>query len=280
MTNRRARRAYVARLRVAVLLGLGAGAALLFVTLSRPEGRSETTVTRAGDATRSAPSSHSGILAVPGGNPAIEGAAAGTPVPGPPNLGISLNLPLATWIALGDGFGSGRDSGRFHAGLDFNVGQQQPVAALAACGGEVSVSSTEELGLLLVIRCTPTVDVLYAYLGGVSVETAQVVEAGEPVGLADPALGFLHFEIRYRGNPVDPMKYMQALILPPPETTVTPPPTVPRPTQTATALATTTPGTPSETPRGTPTVVPTTTATPTSTPTPTATPRTPSRGHT
>ncbi len=288
MTGRALRRSQIVKLRVAILVSLAAIAVATFVVLSRPEKEAETTVARAGNtATGPASVSHRGILAAPGGNPATEGAVEGKPAPGPAVLGVSLTPPLATWIALGDRFGAGRDAGRYHAGLDFDVGHDQPIAVLASCGGKVSVSDTEDYGLQTTIACGPDVGVRYAFLGGVSVETSQGVEAGEPIGLTDPALGLLHFEIRYRGIPVDPEKYIQALMLPPPEAVVTPPPTVARPTQQAapaptattasTATSTAGAGAPTKaapaSPTAIPTSTPTATATPTRTPTSTPTPR-------
>jgi murein DD-endopeptidase MepM/ murein hydrolase activator NlpD len=110
--------------------------------------------------------------------------------------------------------GFGYRWGRLHAGLDIGVLQTDRVRA--ALGGVVSrvgyQAHYEGYGNVVVIRHGSGLSTLYAHLASYRVRVGEELERAEPIGRAGctgSCTGeHLHFEVRVRGKPVNPMRYV------------------------------------------------------------------------
>ncbi len=105
----------------------------------------------------------------------------------------------------------GWDGGRPHSGLD--IGVLHSLDVRAADEGVVTrvgwVNGYEGYGVIVELRLNERYSTLYAHLSKATVRVGQHVSAGERVGLAG-CTGWctgthLHFELRDREAPVDPM---------------------------------------------------------------------------
>ena len=100
---------------------------------------------------------------------------------------------------------------RFHSGLDFGGNMGDPIEA-AASGTVIQAQYREGYGNTVVIDHGGGWTTLYAHLSRFNVSSGEEVEIGENVGLVG-STGWstgphLHFEVRYRGSPRDPAKYL------------------------------------------------------------------------
>jgi murein DD-endopeptidase MepM/ murein hydrolase activator NlpD len=104
----------------------------------------------------------------------------------------------------------GWTEGRWHPGLD--IGILRSLAVTAAAPGRVRLVGTprgfEGYGTVVVIGVGGPYDTIYAHLSLPKVKPGQVVETGEPIGVAG-CTGWctgthLHFELRERGRSIDP----------------------------------------------------------------------------
>jgi murein DD-endopeptidase MepM/ murein hydrolase activator NlpD len=97
----------------------------------------------------------------------------------------------------------GYESGRRHPGID--IGILRSLSVRAAEPGRVNVVE---------IALGGGYTALYAHLARWQVRVGQLVDAGQPIGSAGctgSCTGtHLHFELRLRGNPVDPMRFRQS----------------------------------------------------------------------
>ena len=130
-------------------------------------------------------------------------------IPAPP----SFDRPVTGEVVSGFGnrvhpiFGTVR----FHAGLDFANNMGDPI--LAAAPGTVTQTRWREgYGNTIVIDHGGGWTTLYAHLSGYNVSTGEEVGFGKQIGLIG-STGWstgphLHFEVRYRGSPRDPAKYL------------------------------------------------------------------------
>lgn len=206
-----------------------------------------------------------------------------------------FGFPLANWVTVTDRFGVERGENHTHGGIDLAVFNE---IIFSTCKGTVIVSTFSELptsegyGNYVIIRCDEKDwSMVFAHLSRVAVEVGQDVERGQPIGISG-STGFstgehLHFEIRYKGMPIDPEFYLD-FGAPPRENPANgeleacpDPNVVPDPDATPTTKPIGCPEpsvTPTPTPSATPSPTATTTPTPTvaSTPTPSATPTVPS----
>ena len=105
----------------------------------------------------------------------------------------------------------GWDGGRPHSGLD--IGVLSSLDVHAAEDGVVTrvgwVSGYEGYGMIVDVQLNERYSTLYAHLAQVAVRVGQVVLAGDRLGLAG-CTGWctgthLHFELRDRQVPIDPM---------------------------------------------------------------------------
>lgn len=245
------------------------------------------TPTIVANTTPSANSTVSATATPPPGDGAIQEANP----PQPPVPGFVFNFPLQTWLSIGDRYGAPRGTGYIHGGIDLNVDPSAATTLYAVCNGSfIGGGKSSNYGTYFVIDCGNQWTAVYAMVASTSLRVGDAVTTGQAVGVVGPvqdtAQAHLHFEIRYRGYPINPEAYMEFG----PTSGVLPTPT-PGPTQVPTAAntpappATATPGSdnggnatqppaPTDTPQPAPTATPTPwqpTATPTDTPIPTQT---------
>jgi murein DD-endopeptidase MepM/ murein hydrolase activator NlpD len=222
------------------------------------------------------------------------------------NGGQRFANPVASFARIDDWFGTPREYGTVHSGIDFGLEGMGSVPIHAMCDGSVTEATTDTTyGPHVTVDCGDDWTAITAYMGSVSVATGANVTRETQIGMTDAEDLFLHAEIRWQGEPVDPEGYLTVPPRPRPTPTPEPPTPVPgqptRPAPTATRrpatngggaaptstdepTATTAPSSPGSTQpplatatrTSTPTATPrppTATPTPTNTPTPTPTPR-------
>ena len=108
----------------------------------------------------------------------------------------------------------GRDGYRWHPGLD--IGILQSLDVRAAADGVVTLAGYmpgyDGYGAIVAVQLRNGYSTLYAHLSQPLVRPGQRVEAGQQLGIAGctgRCTGtHLHFELRYRGAPVDPTLLM------------------------------------------------------------------------
>ena len=132
----------------------------------------------------------------------------------PQAVGQSFWLPVVGSIVSGygwraDPFGEGW---RIHWGLDIAAPEGAPVAARAE-GSVVFAGWAGSYGLVVGLEHGRDWHTLYAHLRTVHVRVGDRVRAGAAigeVGSTGRSTGpHLHFEVRYRGFPVDPIPYLR-----------------------------------------------------------------------
>jgi Peptidase family M23/LysM domain len=102
----------------------------------------------------------------------------------------------------------GRCKRYFHYGVDIDLETGDPV--VAAFDGKVRIAKkNSSYGNVVVIRHSNGLETYYAHLSKLKVEVGQEVFAGDVIGLGGNT-GYsrgshLHFEVRYLGQPVNPM---------------------------------------------------------------------------
>ena len=104
----------------------------------------------------------------------------------------------------------GWTEGRWHPGLD--IGILQSTAVTAAAPGRVLLvgmpTGFDGYGNVVVVGVGGPFETIYAHLSLPKVKRGQVVETGDPIGVAG-CTGWctgthLHFELRERGQAIDP----------------------------------------------------------------------------
>lgn len=105
------------------------------------------------------------------------------------------------------GFGSRR--GRPHYGIDINLETGDTV--VCAFEGMVRIARLNKTyGNVVIIRHKNGLETIYAHLSKICVEPGQTVEPGQLIGLGGNTGrsygSHLHFEVRYKGMPIDPTK--------------------------------------------------------------------------
>ena len=116
---------------------------------------------------------------------------------------------LWQWPAKGkvvDPFNETRNKG-------IDIGGAEGDAVLAAGDGDVvySGSGLRMYGNLVIIKHNDDFISAYAHNKQILVKQGQTVRRGQRIadlGKTDDGQSRLHFEIRYRGKPVDPTKYL------------------------------------------------------------------------
>lgn len=98
-----------------------------------------------------------------------------------------------------------------HNGIDIDVLEETTVHA-AAMGRVTFIGEEEGYGTLIVLSHTEDYVTAYGHLSEVFVHSGQFVEAGQPIaesGNTGISSGpHLHFEVRNREFPIDPMRYL------------------------------------------------------------------------
>lgn len=102
---------------------------------------------------------------------------------------------------------------RMHEGVDFGAGMGTPIRA-AAAGTVVAAGDRGGYGTATIVDHGNGLATLYAHQSQLLVAPGTVVTAGQVIG-AVGSTGFstgphLHFEVRVRGVPVDPLPYLAA----------------------------------------------------------------------
>ncbi|NBW23915.1 MAG: LysM peptidoglycan-binding domain-containing protein [Betaproteobacteria bacterium] len=153
----------------------------------------------------------SGVSAALKAAPATAQAAEPVAVaPAPPKSAVDDTLEFA-WPAKGEVI-AGFDEAKNRKGIDLAGGAGDSV--LAAAEGKV-VYAGEGLrgyGKLIIIKHNNTFLTAYAHNQTILVKEDQSVKKGQKIaemGSSDSDRVKLHFEIRERGRPVDPMKYLR-----------------------------------------------------------------------
>jgi murein DD-endopeptidase MepM/ murein hydrolase activator NlpD len=123
--------------------------------------------------------------------------------------------PVAAQAIVTRGFGAARDpfTGRksLHPGVDFSLPPGSPVHA--AGGGTVTGAGLDPVwGYYVRLRHTARAETFYAHLQGVNVTSGRTVERGQLlgwVGQSGATTGpHLHYEMRVRGDRVDPLPFI------------------------------------------------------------------------
>ncbi len=142
------------------------------------------------------------------------GGGGGSPGVAPPRTSGRFALPLGGWRGISDEFGTSRGGGRIHEGMDFDLFGMSRSNIYSACNGVVSRTEflTYSYGYHVIVDCGDSWTTLYAHLSYIGVSPGQRVVQGTILGQSG-VTGFttgehLHFEIRYRGAPVDPAAYL------------------------------------------------------------------------
>jgi hypothetical protein len=105
----------------------------------------------------------------------------------------------------------GYRKGRNHNGIDIDLNTGEPVKA--AFSGIVRVATYHGgYGNVVIIRHHNGVETLYAHLHRIKVTTGQEVKGGQLIGLGGSTGrstgAHLHFEIRYKGKPLNPRHFI------------------------------------------------------------------------
>ena len=123
-------------------------------------------------------------------------------------------MPLGAYRAVTDRFGTGRGGGTYHTGIDLGLWGLEGSPIYAACDGVVTRTEflTYSYGYHVIIDCGEGWSTLYAHMSRIDVVPGQRTAAGTVLGLSG-STGYstgehLHFEIRYRGAPVNPNDYL------------------------------------------------------------------------
>ncbi len=100
---------------------------------------------------------------------------------------------------------------QFHGGIDISAYYE--VVRAARDGVVYYAGYMGGYGLAIVLKHGNDFKTLYAHLSKIKVRVGQVVKAGNIIGISGNT-GFstgahLHFEIIYKGNPVNPLKYLK-----------------------------------------------------------------------
>ncbi len=141
-------------------------------------------------------------------------SSGGGGVSGPVASGGRFSLPMNRWLAVSDPFGVNRGAGRIHEGIDLDLYGLRHSPIFSSCSGVVSKVEylTYSYGYHVIVDCGDGWSTLYAHMSEILVTPGQRVSQGTQVGISGNT-GFstgehLHFEIRYKGAPVNPANYL------------------------------------------------------------------------
>lgn len=142
-----------------------------------------------------------------GGKPADAGSTSAS-VPKPDSEGGDVEW---RWPTAGNVVGSFSDGSVAGRGIDITGEEGQPVQATAAGKVVYSGSGLQAYGQLIIIRHSSDFLSAYAHNRELLVREGKRVAAGQQIARMGRNLdgdALLHFEIRYRGRPVDPLDYL------------------------------------------------------------------------
>jgi len=116
----------------------------------------------------------------------------------------------------GDGsFASNRSGRRLHKGIDLLAAKGTPVLA-AKSGKVLSAEQNRGMGKFIIIRHSENMITIYGHLSEISVRKGQKLRQGQVIGRVGRTgnaagrniMSHLHFEIRKKGVPQDPLEYI------------------------------------------------------------------------
>jgi len=117
----------------------------------------------------------------------------------------------------GDGFfASGRSGGRLHNGIDFYARVGTPIIA-SRSGRVIAAKRNFGMGNYVIIRHRGNITTVYGHLNKIYVKKNQSVRQGKVIGSVGKTGNarfrdikpHLHFEIRKKGLPQDPLDYLE-----------------------------------------------------------------------
>jgi hypothetical protein len=150
-------------------------------------------------------------LAGPATLAALRRRRSASPVPAPaPGGPVSFFRPVPNQI--GDGFGARRRGGRRHSGIDFPANQGARVEAAGVGTTVFAGQNFGGYGNLVVIQHRLGYTTWYAHLSQITSWVGEQVVGGTRVGLVGSTGNstgpHLHFEVRLRNVPVNPVPYL------------------------------------------------------------------------
>ena len=127
-----------------------------------------------------------------------------------------LVLPVSGRIVREFGWIEDVDSGQrlFHSGIDIETEIGTPIRA-ALDGQVIKVGVNDSLGRLVMIEHRGGLITVYANCDEILVEEGDIITQGQIIAKAGESIsgnGQLHFEVRERQQPVDPLEYLNFLI--------------------------------------------------------------------
>jgi lipoprotein NlpD len=131
--------------------------------------------------------------------------------PSPPSIPQSAGKLTWVWPAQGKLLRTFSENDNSRKGLD--IGNHSGSIVRAAASGSVvySGSGLVRYGNLIIIKHNDSYLSAYAHNRKLLVKEGQSVNAGQPIaemGDTGSEQVMLHFEIRFNGNPVDPLRYL------------------------------------------------------------------------
>lgn len=100
---------------------------------------------------------------------------------------------------------------RMHAGIDFTAAQGTPIQATGA-GRVVKAERGSGYGIHVVIDHGYGYQTLYGHMSKLDVKEGQMVKRGQTIGRVGSTgastAPHCHYEVHYRGNPVNPIQYV------------------------------------------------------------------------
>lgn len=148
------------------------------------------------------------VVSAPSRGDAADSADSGEPAPKPDARDGSTEWRWPTAGNVAGSFSDGSVAGR---GIDITGEEGQPVQATAAGKVVYSGSGLQAYGQLIIIRHSEDFLSAYAHNKELLVREGKRVAAGQQIARMGRNLdgdALLHFEIRYRGRPVDPLDYL------------------------------------------------------------------------
>ncbi|MFN0094370.1 MAG: M23 family metallopeptidase [Dehalococcoidia bacterium] len=127
--------------------------------------------------------------------------------------GWDFVMPLRPYTGVSDRYGAPRGQGWIHAGIDMTLEGRERSPVYAACPGQVVFTGFNGgYGNHVVIDCGDHWETVYAHLSEILVTAGDRATQEDVVGISG-STGFstgehLHFEIRYKGFPVNPEDYL------------------------------------------------------------------------
>jgi len=117
-----------------------------------------------------------------------------------------LRSPLKQNLIVTSGYGMRNDNK--HYGVDFRVNVGDTICSIF-CGKVRIAKYDDTYGYVVVVRHYNMSETVYAHLNTILVRVDQEIVAGETVGLGGntgvSSGPHLHFEIRYKGYPINPI---------------------------------------------------------------------------